>query len=72
MATKATIKDGKIVIELPINDSLPLSGSGKTRVLAGTSGFETVAEFRGKEVKVSVNVIVPLDTPTADKKAAKK
>ena len=66
---KATIKDGKLIIELPINAEVPVSKSGRTRILAGTSGFESAGlEFRGHDVKVSINVTVPLDCPTSDKK----
>jgi hypothetical protein len=71
MATiKATIKDNKLFIELPINEAVPVSKSGNSRVLAGTAGFDTShgLEFRGHPVRIGLNVIVPLECPTSDKK----
>lgn len=71
--TKVSIKDGKIIIELPIVANVPVTSTGKSRKLAGTVGFESAGiEFRGCEVKINVNAIVPLECPTEDKKEAKK
>ena len=53
-----TIKNGKLVIELPLQTPT-LSKSGKTHIVASTGGFaSTTAEINGKIVKISVNAII--------------
>jgi hypothetical protein len=54
-----TIKNGKLIIEIDVSPAalaaaLP-SSTGKSRVVATTSGFKPVA---GSSVKVGLNVIV--------------
>lgn len=54
------VKNGKgsqVVITLPIEPMT--SKSGKSLIIAGTGGFKpTSAQYEGKPVKISVNVIV--------------
>ncbi len=48
----------ELVIRLPLRDP-ELSKSGKSYMVAGTSGFApTTASVNGKTVKVSVNAII--------------
>lgn len=65
MAQKATltIKDDSIILTFPRNKGkkktdLPLSSSGKSHVLATSSGFQVVGEFNGEAVSVGLNVII--------------
>jgi len=54
----AEIKDGKLVITLPVQKPYP-SKSGKTLVIATTNGFMSdKAAVDGKTVKISVNAII--------------
>jgi hypothetical protein len=52
------ITNGKLVITVDVSDATlkaaPSSASGKSRIVATTSGFTTVGK-----VKVGLNVIVP-------------
>lgn len=59
---KTEIKNNELIIRLPINANPPLSKSGKTRMVATTSGFaQGDAKVSGHPVKVSVNAIIPRD-----------
>ena len=58
MSATAKVKDGKLVIEIPLQTPQP-SKSGKTLIVATTSGFTpTTAEVKGKPVMVSVNAFI--------------
>lgn len=55
---KATVKDGKLVLELAL-ESPRASKSGKTLIVASTGGFvETDAKVNGKTVSVSLNATI--------------
>lgn len=61
---RVTVKDGKLVIELPYTEpaKAELSKSGKTKIVAGTGGFQ-FADGEGNEgvptgLMVSVNAVV--------------
>jgi len=56
----AEIIDGYLVITLKANTvKPPLSGTGKSRVVATSNGFmNTEAEVDGQTVRVSVNAII--------------
>ena len=56
----ATIRDGKLVIEIPLSTPRP-STSGKTLLVASTGGFaKTQAKTQdGKVISVSINATVP-------------
>jgi hypothetical protein len=53
----ATIKNGQLVITIPVNDPMPPSESGKSLLLASTHGAVNLA-IDGKVVAVSVNAYV--------------
>lgn len=54
----ATIKNGKLIIELPLQTPTP-SKSGKSNIVASTGGFaSTTATVNGKPVKIAVNAII--------------
>lgn len=54
---KVTVEGNELVIRLPIAPGP--SKSGKTTIVAGTSGFvPTPATFEGKPISVSVNACV--------------
>jgi len=56
---KCEIKDGNLVITLPMGTPRP-SSSGKTLVVATSGGNqETDCEVDGKRVKVGVNAFIP-------------
>jgi hypothetical protein len=53
------IKDGKIVITMPLQEP-KISSSGKSFIIAGTGGFaRTATEYNGKPVSVSLNATIP-------------
>jgi hypothetical protein len=55
----ATIKDGKLIIELPLNDPPTPSATGKTLVVASTHGnLATTAQVKGKPVVIGVNAYI--------------
>ena len=55
---KAEIKDGQLIITIPINDPRP-SASGKTLVVATSGGNQaTAAVVNGKPVIVGVNAYI--------------
>ena len=56
------VRGNSLVITLPLNHAGILSGSGKSKVVAGTNGFLTTnAKTKtGKTIKISVNAIVGL------------
>jgi hypothetical protein len=55
-----SIESGILVIKVPIDNALPLSKSGKTRIVYTSGGFiPTQATIDGKPVSVGLNVIVP-------------
>ncbi len=57
---KVTVKDGNLVIEMPLGDTRP-SKSGKTLIVAGTGGFKsTEAKVDGKTVMLSLNATIPV------------
>lgn len=59
MTMKATIKDGKLIIEIAVQDPMPTSGSGKSLVVASTYGnHETELEVAGKKVVIGLNAYV--------------
>ena len=54
------IESGHVIIKVPIDNALPMSKSGKTRIAYTTGGFiPTQATIDGKPVSVGLNVIVP-------------
>lgn len=60
------IKEGHIVVILPINADLPLSSTGKSKMLASSGGAITAVDekgnpvmFNGKPVKVNVSAYIP-------------
>jgi hypothetical protein len=54
------IKNGNLIITLPLNSSPSLSSTGKTLICAGTGGFvRSTAQINGKPVSVSVNAVIP-------------
>jgi len=55
---KATIKDGKLVIEVDLHEPRP-SASGKTLVVASSHGNQpTTAEVNGQPVVVGLNAYI--------------
>ena len=55
---KATIKDGKLLLELDINPTE--SKSGKSIVVASTRGnVQTACQHKGQNVTIGVNAYVP-------------
>lgn len=55
---KVEIKDGKLVIEIPLGVPRP-SASGKTLVLASTHGNKaTTAQYEGKPIIIGFNAYV--------------
>jgi hypothetical protein len=58
---KVEIKGNEVVITLPINNPLTPSKSGKSRIVATSSGIvATAAIYDGKPVKVGVNCFIDL------------
>lgn len=56
---KAEIKDGKLIITLPVNAQPAPSASGKTLVVASTHGnVATSAIVQGKPVVIGVNAYI--------------
>ncbi len=54
------IKDGKLLIAIPINDPPKASESGKSLVVATTHGNQkTEVEFKGKKLVVGLTAYVP-------------
>ncbi len=54
----ATIKDGKLIIEIPLQAPRP-SSSGKTLVVATSSGnVTTAATVNGKPVTIGLNAYI--------------
>jgi hypothetical protein len=59
MDIKAVIKDGNLIITLPMNDKPVPSASGKTLVIASTRGnVTTELEVDGKPVVLGVNAYI--------------
>jgi len=57
MSIKAQIKDGKVLIEVPVSERP--SKSGKTTVVASSNGNKpTTCEYKGKPLVVGVNAYV--------------
>lgn len=57
------IKDGYLAIMLPMEKDLPLSRSGKTRIVASTRGnVKTSATFNGQPVTVTLTAYIRNDT----------
>ena len=57
---KATLNGNKLVLEIDIEPG-QVSKSGKSKIVCGTSGFEkTGLTIDGKELKISVNGIIPV------------
>jgi len=55
---KATVKDGKLIIEIDLEKPHP-SRTGKTLVVASSYGIvETEAKVSGKPVKVGLNAFI--------------
>jgi len=53
-----SIRDGKLVIELPLQKPVP-SSKGKTLVVGTTNGFQTLPhEIDGKPIRLSINAII--------------
>lgn len=61
MATKVTIDKSKKTVTIVLDLMEPkVSGSGKSLVIATTSGNKTMdTEFGGKPVTIGVNVYIP-------------
>lgn len=58
-AIKVEIKNGNLVIELPMNSAPTASASGKTLVVATTHGnIQTPATVNGKPVTLGVNAYI--------------
>jgi len=57
---KAEIKDGQLIITLPMNPTPVASASGKTLVVASSHGNQpTSAQVNGKPVVIGVNAYIP-------------
>lgn len=55
----AVIKDGVLVISIPLEKKPRPSTSGKSLLVAGTGGFRTSdAEVDGQKVSISVNATI--------------
>lgn len=58
MAMNVEIKDGKLCIEIDLEDPKP-SASGKTLVVASTRGNTvTTAEINGKRITIGLNAYI--------------
>jgi hypothetical protein len=56
---QVSIKDGKLIIEIPLNNPPSPSASGKTLVVASSRGnVQTNAIVDGKPVTVGVNAYI--------------
>lgn len=55
---KATVKDGKLILEIDMLDKPAASSSGKTLLLATTGGNQAV-QVGGQIAKVGINVFIP-------------
>lgn len=56
---KCEITKDELVIRIPVNKKPSPSASGKTLVVATTSGFQDAGcEFDGKPVKLSLNATI--------------
>jgi len=57
---KAEIKNGMLVVSLPVNTKPTPSKSGKTNIVASSHGNKlTALEIGGKAVTIGVNAYVP-------------
>lgn len=55
---KVTVENNELVIRMPLEPSRP-SKTGKTRIVASTSGFvATDAVVAGKPLSVAVNAVI--------------
>lgn len=55
----AEIKDGKLIITLPVNQQPVTSSTGKSKIVASTGGFaSTTVVVNGQQVKVNVTAII--------------
>jgi hypothetical protein len=53
------IKDGNLVISIPVNNPMPLSKTGKSKLVASTGGnLVTAIQIDGKPVKIGLNAFV--------------
>ncbi len=59
---KVEIKDGSLVISLPVEQKdPPKSASGKSRVVASSRGnVQTSLQVKGENVTVGVNAYIPI------------
>lgn len=56
---KAEIKDGNLIVTIPINDPPTESKSGKTLVVASSRGnLKTEAKIDGKPITVGLNAYI--------------
>lgn len=57
---KAAVKNGVLCLEIPLTGPTE-SKSGKTMVIATTSGFQQPAslKYEGKQVSISLNAVIP-------------
>lgn len=56
---KATVKDGTLILEVPLTSPRP-SASGKTKVVATTGGFVQLdAQAGGKPIKLNLTATIP-------------
>lgn len=54
---KAEIKDGKLIVEIPVSERP--SKSGKTTIVASSNGnIATTAEYKGKPVVIGLNAYI--------------
>lgn len=59
---KARIENGNLIIEIPISDPPVVSASGKSLIVASTSGNrETSVEIQGKKVIIGLNAYIKRD-----------
>ena len=55
----ANVIKGKLIIEVPVNEPLVLSKSGKTMLVASSHGNQkTNAEVDGKQITIGLNAYV--------------
>ncbi len=58
----ARIKNGKLILFIPLAPEGTVSGSGKSFVLATTHGFaDTTLVVDGATVRVGINAIIPVE-----------
>ena len=54
------IEESTLVIKIDVNDPLPLSKSGKSKILASTAGNKKAGiEVDGKELIIGLNAYIP-------------